>query len=154
MASEYRGDNPDWIQWEQSFNCGKDKGVFELIARVAGWTRAVLFYSASGGYIPTDCKEPAGDPISWVSEEWTPEKAGIFTKYSANYTYLKALLNEWYEDTSSAERFAGPLGDKYLVCYRVLFSCPFVFVCLYVLVFVSMHLVHILLLYYIFILIY
>lgn len=75
----------------------------------------MLFYSASGGYIPTDCKEPTGDPLSWVSEEWAPEKVGITSKYAANYTHLKALLNEWYEDTSSAERFAGPLGDKYLV---------------------------------------
>lgn len=132
------GDNPDWIQWEQSFNCGKDKGVFELIARVAGWSRAVLFYSASGGYIPTDCKEPAGGAVSWVSEEWTPEKVGIQSKYSANYTHLKSLLNEWYEDTSSAERFAGPLGDKYLVSFlRIIILCLIVFalilscVCLY-----------------------
>ena len=38
------GDNPDWILWEQSFNCGRDKGVFELIARVAAWNRAVIYY--------------------------------------------------------------------------------------------------------------
>jgi hypothetical protein len=42
------GDNPEWIGWEQSFNCGRDKGIFELIGRVAGWNNAVLFYMASG----------------------------------------------------------------------------------------------------------
>ena len=35
--------------------CGKNIGVFELIARVAGWNRAVIFYHASGGFEPDKC---------------------------------------------------------------------------------------------------
>jgi hypothetical protein len=49
------GDNADWIGWEQSFDCGRDKGVFELMARTAFWNRAVVFFSASGGVVPAQC---------------------------------------------------------------------------------------------------
>lgn len=49
------GDDPDWIGWEQSFDCGRDNGVFELMARTAYWNRAVLFFAASGGYRTTHC---------------------------------------------------------------------------------------------------
>lgn len=55
------GDNPDWVGWEQSFDCGRDRGVFELMARTAFWNRAVVFYSASGGFVPGHC------PLSNVS---------------------------------------------------------------------------------------
>lgn len=49
------GGNADYIGWEQSFNCGKDKGVFELMARLSYWYGAVLCYFASGGWIPNNC---------------------------------------------------------------------------------------------------
>jgi hypothetical protein len=49
------GENADWIGWEQSFDCGRDRGVFELMARTAFWNRAVVFYSASGGFVPGHC---------------------------------------------------------------------------------------------------
>ena len=49
------GYGADWIGWEQSFDCGRDKGIFELIARVAYWNKAVIHYSASGGFSPTNC---------------------------------------------------------------------------------------------------
>ena len=28
------GDNADWMGWEQSYNCGRDRGAFELMARL------------------------------------------------------------------------------------------------------------------------
>lgn len=49
------GYDPDWIGWEQSFDCGRDKGIFEVMARTAYWNRAVLYLSASGGMIPNNC---------------------------------------------------------------------------------------------------
>lgn len=49
------GENADFIAWEQSFNCGRDRGMFEYIARVAYWSGAVLYYMASGGWIPQGC---------------------------------------------------------------------------------------------------
>ena len=66
------GRNPDWIGWEQSYNCGRDQGVFELVARIAAWSKAVVYYSASGGFIPDTCA-PSSDPIPWISEKWTPD---------------------------------------------------------------------------------
>ena len=49
------GENPDWIGWEQSYNCGRDNGVFELVGRIAAWNKAILHFSASGGFIPENC---------------------------------------------------------------------------------------------------
>ena len=49
------GNDPDWIGWEQSFDCGRDRGIFEVMARTAYWNRAVLYLSASGGMIPNSC---------------------------------------------------------------------------------------------------
>ena len=33
------GPNPDWVGWEQSYNCGHDEGSFEMAARWAGWSK-------------------------------------------------------------------------------------------------------------------
>ena len=60
------------VGWEQSYNCGRDQGVFELVARIAAWSKAVVYYSASGGFIPDTCA-PSSDPIPWISEKWTPD---------------------------------------------------------------------------------
>lgn len=49
------GENADFILWEQSFNCGRDRAIFEYMARVAYWSKAVLYYMASGGWMPTGC---------------------------------------------------------------------------------------------------
>ena len=46
------GEGADFIAWEQSFNCGRDRAVFEYMARVAYWSNSVLYYMASGGWIP------------------------------------------------------------------------------------------------------
>ncbi len=70
------GYRADWIAWEQSYNCGKANNIFELMARVAKWSDAVLYFAASGAFKPDTCKESL-DKIPWISEEWTPEKAGL-----------------------------------------------------------------------------
>ena len=51
------GDNADFIGWEQSFNCGRNEHMFELIARVAGFNDAVLHLSTSGSDRIDGCKE-------------------------------------------------------------------------------------------------
>ena len=66
------GINADFVGWEQSFNCGKARDVFELMARVAHWNKGVVYYSASGAFLPSGCA-PTSDRIPWTSEEWTPE---------------------------------------------------------------------------------
>jgi hypothetical protein len=75
------GDHPDWIGWEQSYNCGKDKGIFEILARTAMFSRSMLYYAASGAFSPDDC-EPSKDPVPYISAHWTPELAGIKEKYT------------------------------------------------------------------------
>lgn len=93
------GDNPDWIGWEQSFNCGKDTRVFEFMGRLAYWNKAILFFSASGGFSPTDCG-PSKDPVPWISESWTPDNAKVpLTKYAPKHEdvlKLRELLNLWF----------------------------------------------------------
>lgn len=49
------GSHPDWIGWEQSYNCGKAKDVFEIVARIATINNALLYFSASGAFVPDKC---------------------------------------------------------------------------------------------------
>jgi hypothetical protein len=49
------GPKADFIGWEQSFNCGKARDVFEQVARMAYWNEGVAYYSASGAFLPNFC---------------------------------------------------------------------------------------------------
>lgn len=49
------GETADFIAWEQSFNCGRDRAIFEYMARVANWYNGIIYYIASGGWMPTGC---------------------------------------------------------------------------------------------------
>ena len=105
----------DWINWEQSFNCGRDNGVFELMARIAYFHKAVLYISASGAFYPDGCK-PSTDALPYTAETWTPEIANITDKYTIDPIKIinyKNLLNEWYEDGNSVARFTNPLRNQY-----------------------------------------
>eukprot|EP01041_Mallomonas_annulata_P007212 gene7212-14708_t len=106
------GEDPDWIGWEQSFNCGRDATMLEYIARVAGWTRAVLYFSASGGFKTSECT-PSKDPVPWISDKWSPQtNMPPLPQYTPNITqihHLKGSLNKWYQDGSSVGRFTEPL---------------------------------------------
>lgn len=101
------GDNPDFIVWEQSFNCGRSRDIPEYMARVAWWSGAVVYYSASGAFLTNGCQKTT-DPIPWTREEWTPEKAGIKTRYEITpekaSTYRTTISN-WYDDGNSVSRF-------------------------------------------------
>jgi hypothetical protein len=61
------GEGADFIQWEQSFNCGRDKSTFEYMARYAAWNNATLYYMASGGWIPSGCKTTQVRPVLLLS---------------------------------------------------------------------------------------
>ena len=51
-------ENVDYIGWEQSFNCGRNDNYFELMARIAGYQKAVLFMATSGTqYYGKQCPE-------------------------------------------------------------------------------------------------
>jgi len=102
------GENADFIGWEQSFNCGRAKDIMEYIARVAYWSGAVVYYSASGAFLTNGCA-PTKDTLPWTAEEWTPEKADITsTPYSLDLNTTQTyrdLLNAWYDDGNSVSRF-------------------------------------------------
>ena len=95
----------DFINWEQSYNCGKAPNVYEIMAREAAWTDAVLHFSASGAFKP-DCEpmplkaqkeggQGEGDAaavaakgagkgkkggereMAWTNEKWTPQLEGL-----------------------------------------------------------------------------
>lgn len=56
------GIKADFIGWEQSFNCGRDAGIFELMARTAAWNKGVVYYHASGAFSQNGCK-PSTDKV-------------------------------------------------------------------------------------------
>ncbi len=102
------GLDPDWINWEQSYNCGHDQGIFELAARVAGWSKnkAVIYYSASGAWSPGGC-EPAEENPPYCSEEFTVAGAGL-TEWKPTADDLnkeKGLLDKFASAAQSAQRF-------------------------------------------------
>ena len=56
--------------------------------------------------------------MPWVSEEWTPEIAGIRTRIHVDADSVRGfrqLHDAWHTDGSSAARFTKPLQDKYAV---------------------------------------
>jgi hypothetical protein len=115
------GDNPDFLGWEQSFNCGKEKDIFELMARIAYWSGGLVYYSASGGFIPNKCG-PTTDKIPRATEEWTPANSGKKIGISSSRYEITAetvknyrnTLNEWYKDGNSVSHFTtDAYGDSY-----------------------------------------
>ena len=123
------GSSPDWIGWEQSFDCGRDQKVFEAMARLAQWNKAVLYFAASGSELPK-CANASTDRIPWISEDWTPETEPLFTlttnsssgnsnKQNPFYRPYKPTLTEvlthrqridaYYREGSSVTRFISHL---------------------------------------------
>jgi len=92
------GFDADFIMWEQSFNCGRDRGIFELMARNAYWYGAVIYYMASGGYIPSICPK-SKEKFPRIHEDWTPQQANITMEIPFftldNLKKYKILQNKW-----------------------------------------------------------
>ena len=102
------GLNPEFVGWEQSYNCGHDDGVFELAARIAGMSsrRGIVYYSASGAWSPAACP-PSSDKVPFSSEIWTPETAGIaaWTPSALDLKLERDKLDKFARAKSSTERF-------------------------------------------------
>jgi hypothetical protein len=49
------GFQPDFVGWEQSFNCGRSRDIFELFARLAYSYGSVAYYTASGAFLTNGC---------------------------------------------------------------------------------------------------
>ena len=115
------GSDPDWVGWEQSYNCGHDEGAFEMTARWAGWSRnkGVIYFSASGAWAPDKCKEnnvsKTGSLVPFSDENWKESDAGLTKKkFSAEDVHAeKELLNKYNRAHSSASRFMGSWAKDY-----------------------------------------
>jgi hypothetical protein len=103
------GMDPDFVGWEQAYNCGHDDPVFELVARMASMSanRAIIYYSASGAWKPDKCpKSP--DAVPYCSLDWTPKIAGL-TDWKPTHDEIleqKKVLDDFYRGGDSANRFA------------------------------------------------
>lgn len=110
------GLDPDFLGWEQSYNCGRDNGVFELMARLAAWSRnpAVVYYSASGAWSPTTCP-PSADAVPYCAESWSPAAAGL-PAWSATVSEVeveKEALFRYHLRGASVGRFVGSFRGDY-----------------------------------------
>lgn len=105
------GEDVDWMSWEQSFNCGRQPGIPELMARMAGFKNAVLFFFTSGGVTTKECL-PSSDPVPWTSERWTPDIGGVKSVYTPDRAAVykfKSKMQMWFAEANSVGRFATPL---------------------------------------------
>ena len=102
------GLDPEFVGWEQSYNCGHDEGVFELAARIAAFSRkrGVVYYSASGAWSPSSCP-PSTDKVPYSNEDWTPESAGLpaWKPTAADVQAEKELTDKYAKARASSMRF-------------------------------------------------
>lgn len=102
------GLDPEFVGWEQSYNCGHDEPVFELAARVAAFSRkkGVVYYSASGAWAPGSCP-PSTDKVPYSNEDWTPAVAGLaaWKPTVEDVQKEKTLLDKYAKAKSSSIRF-------------------------------------------------
>lgn len=92
----------------QSYNCGRDNGVFEAAARIVGLSNSrpgVVYYSASGAWSPKSCP-PSPDKIPYCSEEWSPSVADIpeWNATDDSVAQEKELLIKFNEARPSSSR--------------------------------------------------
>ena len=94
------GVDPDWIGWEQSYNCGHDEGAFEVSARWAGWSKnpGVVYFSASGAWSPDKCplndKAVTGSSVPYCDEDWKEADAvSISSSLLVLSTYLEITFS-------------------------------------------------------------
>jgi hypothetical protein len=102
------GMDPDFVAWEQAYNCGHDEPIFELVARLASMSanRAITYYSASGAWKPDKCpKSP--DAVPYCAEEWTPQTANLpsWAPNKEDVQSQKALLDKFYKGGDSSKRY-------------------------------------------------
>ncbi|RYG59418.1 hypothetical protein EON64_20250, partial [archaeon] len=110
------GADADFLGWEQSYNCGRDNGVFELMARLSLWSRApaLLYFSASGAWSPTSCP-PAEDPVPYCSEDWHPSLANLpaWQPTESDIQSERDVIFKFHARTPSSQRFSQPYRNDY-----------------------------------------
>eukprot|EP01032_Pedospumella_encystans_P008276 gene8276-9842_t len=110
------GSDPDFLNWEQSYNCGHDDPVFEATARLVGSSKhkGIVYYSASGAWSPSSC--PAStDKVPYCAEEWTPATAGL-SEWGATESDVVAMKHQLFlfnQDKPSYARFTNSFRNDY-----------------------------------------
>jgi len=101
------GLDPDFLAWEQAYNCGHAPEVYETLARIAHQTRqhTVTYYSASGAWVPSDCPASA-ERVPYCAEEWTPADANLspWTADTEKVQHIKLTLDRYHRAKPSAQR--------------------------------------------------
>jgi hypothetical protein len=108
------GFDPDFVNWEQSYNCGHDAGAFELMARLAGYSKnkAIVYYSASGAFLPKCPVSPTQPAHS--SDAWNPQMENL-TPWKPTRSDIKKekdSLEEYAAARNSFNRFASSWSNK------------------------------------------
>lgn len=102
------GLDPEFVGWEQSYNCGHDDAIFELAARIAGFSKkkGIVYYSASGAWAPSSCPSST-DSTPYSSPSWTPQAAGLpaWKPSLSDIHAQKSLLDKYAKGQSSSMRF-------------------------------------------------
>jgi hypothetical protein len=117
LCYESMGDeDPDFVNWEQSYNCGHSADAFEYTARVAGMSRThgVVYFSASGAWVPKGELSQYTPP--YCDESWTvdsvqaphePLKHKVFTR--EDLAQEREKLNKYHGSSGAYQRF---MSDK------------------------------------------
>jgi hypothetical protein len=107
------GDDADFMNWEQSYNCGRDEPIFELAARIAGYSKALIYFSASGAWSPKDCPASTDKP-PYSDFNWTPESAGleVWDATSKNVASEIDKIIDYHSAKPSSSRFSNIVSSK------------------------------------------
>lgn len=105
------GHDPDFVGWEQSFNCGRDDGAFELASRFAVWSKTPgsVYFSNSGSINPGACNESEFKK-PWSDEDWDPASEGLpaWSPEKEDVAYWKERYNFAHTKAgSTSQRFGG-----------------------------------------------
>mmetsp|Transcript_8887 Transcript_8887/g.19982 ORF Transcript_8887/g.19982 Transcript_8887/m.19982 type:complete len:329 (-) Transcript_8887:46-1032(-) len=97
------GKSPDFVNWEQSYNCGHDDPVFEYVARIVN-KGGMVYYSASGAWAPDKCP-PSQDAVPYSDEDWTPSAADLpeWDASQANVQDMKTALLKYAQKSPSSK---------------------------------------------------
>jgi len=105
------GHDPDFVAWEQSFNCGRDEKIYEIATRFAAWSKTPgsVYFSNSGSFNPTACNA-SEFAKPWSDEDWTPDMEGLpeWKPTSEDVKYWKNRYDFAYtKGGSTSQRFGG-----------------------------------------------
>ena len=135
------GDEPlDYIGWEQSFNCGRNGNYFEIMARIAGFQKAILFMTASGTmYYGKHCPEDEvyihigyelvvnnvlqSDDNPRHDANWTPNETSYpsMSISEKEMNAYRSMLTTWGKKANSIARFTGYINMYYKVPIQLYF---------------------------------